>query len=561
MSAIEQLKAELAKEEGALLEGLEILSAHKENNRCFYFKPFKWQGKLLKGIAAKNTTVVTSSNKIGKTATGANIVISWAKGYEPWNEVDRDYPGAVKVGVEKATDGAAKYKYYAPSSLGIKPPVKIVITGEDWKLHIGETLVPELKKWAPAGDYTTKKNEQGVEYLWYWKNGSQFVIMCYTQDDKLYESFRAQGLWGDEPMPKSKYAGLSRGLLLDRGKKLLTMTPLSQPWVLDDLILGNRKDVFVLDRLLITENEELYNGDCKTLKEAGLGKGNIDIFFEKLLYKDKEKDLPVEDRGKAAEQYLEECGIDDESIEKLMLLGFVKDVEPDDVPTRIFGMFKSLVGRVIKRFNQDLHWIEPFDIPTDWPVVPLIDFHLRKPQAISFHAVNKQDVKFICHEIWDNLSPEETADAIIKYKTKNALNMEEAYIDPLSKGDTGYMKNRFGDELQDSFSIIEERLAEHGIELKVASKDKSSGIRNIWKELDGFNGIPTYYIFNTCKRHLYEINRWVYDENGLPTKENDHFMENWYRATLVGLEYKEPPKPGLYRQSAGRGGSQAWMGV
>ncbi|MCK5132399.1 MAG: ATP-binding protein [Candidatus Sabulitectum sp.] len=552
----EARKAELIREkeqiEAEMLRDLEALAADKDANLCFHYSPYAWQRRLIEGIRDKNTTVVTSSNKIGKTAMGANIVISWALGYEPWNEVTADYPGAVQ----------ARGKYYAPDSLGIAGKRKIVITGEDWKLHIGETLIPELKKWAPAGEYTTKKNEQGVEYIWNWKNGNQFVIMCYTQDDKLFESFRCQGAWFDEPPPKTKYDGISRGLLLDRGKKLLTMTPLAQPWVLDDLVLSNRKDIFVLDRLLITENEDLYKADCDILKESGLDEGNIELFFDKLLYKDKEKDLPVTDKGKSSEHYLESLGMTDENVSRLLLLGFVKDVDPEDVPTRIFGVFKSLVGRVLKQFDMEKHWIEPFPkgVPTDWPVIAMIDFHLNKPQAISFHAVNEQNVKFIIHEIWENLSPEETADAIIRYKEQNVLRMKEVYIDPLSKGDTQYMKNRFGSGLEDSFSIIEKRLAKHRVKLKVASKDKESGIRNVWKELTGTNGLPTYYVFDTCERHQYEINRWVYDEHGKPAKEYDDMMENWYRATLTGLKYKEPVKarPVLPVSNTS---DNSWMGV
>ena len=190
----------------------------------------------------------------------------------------------------------------------------------------------------------------------------------------------------------------------------------------------------------------------------------------------------------------------------------------------------------------------------------MVDFHLNKPQAISFHAVNKQGVKFIIKEIWEHLSPEETADAIIRAKTRNAWRLESAYIDPLSKGDTAYMRNRMGNSLEDSFSIIERRLSEHDITLIVASKDKESGIRNILKELSGHAGIPTYYIFDICERHIFEVMRWVYDDDGKPEKTgSDHFCENWYRATLADLEYEElRPKKIHFEESRS---TYAWLGA
>lgn len=540
-----------------LLKLKEEAKAHRLQNLCYFFKPYKWQEeRVLSVIGEKNTTVVTSSNKIGKTALGSNIVISWALGFEPWNEVTEYSEGTVKH----------NGKFYKPSSLGIKPPVDIIITGEDWKIHIGKTLIPELMKWAPVGQYETKKNEQGVEYSWKWKNGSTFLILCYTQDTKAFESFRCQGIWPDEPIPQDKFNALSRGLLLDHGKKFLTLTPLSEAWILDELVLSGRKDIAVVDGLIITENEKLHADDVKILKESGLGDHQVDEFFKLLLYKDVEKNLPVEDKGAKAERFLESViPLDKQSVSigGLHLLNFIKDIPPSEVPPRVFGIFKALVGRVLKQFNSEKHWIEPFDVPTDWPMIAMIDFHLKKPHAISYHTVNKQDIKFICKEIWEHLSPEGVSDSIIRDKKANAWNIRDAYIDPLSKGDTAYMKNRMGTDLVDSFSIISERLARHGITLWVASKDKDSGIRNIWKDLEGVNSIPTYYVFNTCKRHLVEINRWIYDDNGKPAKgkedDFDDMMENWYRATLTGLKWVDfRHKQVEYRDPVGSG---AWMGM
>lgn len=462
------------------------------------------------------------------TTTGANIVISWALGYEPWSVVDKDHPEAIGVGG----------LYYRKSSLGIKPPVNIIITGEDWKLHIGRTLVPELKKWAPAGWYETKKNEQGVEFLWTWNNGSTFTIMCYTQDDDLFESFRAQGCLMDEPPPRSKYTAMSRGLLLDCGKTLLTLTPLKEAWILDDLVLSGRKDVGVVDSLGITENPMLFNSDIRALQGFGFNEKTIREYFNLLLYDDAEKKIPVSDKGHRAEKFLlDRIPIDkQEEIAKLRILKFIKDIDPDDVPPRVFGHFKSLVGRVLKEFNDNIHVIEPFKAPTDWVITPMIDFHLSKPQAVSYWAVNKQEIHYCIAEVWQNISADEIADDIIRRKLAG-WRIEDAFIDPLSKGDTAYVKNMLGTNVQDSFSIIHDKLSHHGMTLHVATKDKDSGIKNIQSWLKGVNGLPTCYIFNTCERHLFEVKRWVFDEDMKPAKENDHFMENWYRYTLTGASY------------------------
>jgi len=507
--------------------------------------------RLLEAVRKKTITAAISSNKIGKSACVVNILISWLLGFEPWNVVDKDDPEAVLA--------PGGFEYLRKSSLGIDPPVDLILTGEDWKSHIGGTLVPELKKWAPEGWYKTKKNEQGVEYKWDWNNKSSLTIMCYSQDDDLFESFRKQGVAFDEPPPRSKYSAMSRGLLLDGGKTLFSLTPLKEAWILDEIVLSGRRDIAIVDNLKITDNPDLYGWDLNVLKDMGLSEAQSQEFFDLLLYENKERERPVEDKGAKAEKYLEKVVNNLDKISELKILKFIKDIDPADVPPRVFGQFKSLVGRVLKGFEDDIHVIEPFDIPTDWPVVPMIDFHLNVPQAVSYWTVNPQGINYCIGEFWDNTDGGGISDDIIRKTKRFGWDITDAYIDPLSKGDTAYMKNRYGSDLQDTFSIIEGKLSSHGITLHVASKDKESGIRNIQTWLFGPNKLPTMYVFSNCARFLYEVKRWVFDDDGKPIKENDHMMENAYRYTLVGNAYeshKINPLPQVRPKVAG-----SWMGM
>ena len=52
---------------------------------------------------------------------------SWYHNARSWHEVKKDHPDAVFY----------NGKFYRSSSLGIKPPVRIRITGEDWTFHLG----------------------------------------------------------------------------------------------------------------------------------------------------------------------------------------------------------------------------------------------------------------------------------------------------------------------------------------------------------------------------------------------------------------------------------------
>jgi hypothetical protein len=512
------------------------LEQFRKSHLTYFFEPYDWQKRMLAEIRYKNLVAAIASNKIGKSALIINVIISWCLGYEPWT-----------MAVEKGGEDwiLVRGYWFRKSSLGIDPPVDILLTGEDWKQHIGGVLVPELLKWAPAGFYQTKKNEQGVEFLWEWNNKSTLTIMCYTQDDALFESFRKQGVVMDEPPPQSKYTAMSRGLLLDQGKLLMSMTPLKGKgaWILDEIVLSGRRDIGIIDHLKITDNPDLYNSDIKVLQVIGLNEAQIGQFFRLLLYDDAEKQTPVKDRGNKAEKFLESLFPDKwESFGKLKILKFIKDIPPDEVPPRVFGQFGSLIGRVLKEFDLNIHRVQDFEVPTNWPVTVMIDFHLSTPQAVSYWAVNPQDIHYCIGETWENISADDIADDITRKIKNHGWRITEAYIDPLSKGDTAYMRNALGTNIRDTFTILTERLDAIDIPLAVASKDKDSGIKNIETWLRGRNGLPTCYIFESCERHFFEVQRWVFDDDKKPVKENDHFMENWYRYTLTGAKFIEEEK-------------------
>lgn len=510
------------------------------------------------------------------TALVACVVMSWLRGYEAWSPVDADYPGAVKH------DG----KWYKPSSLEIKPPVRIRITGEDWRTHLGETVVPELKKWFPMEDFHVKNHETGTACLFTdKKTGSTLALLTHTMEDDKYESWLGDGWIPDEPPPENKYKGMQRGLFGKRGKTFIPTTPLKEAWILDELVLKNRSDVGVMKDLCCLDNETYFGDDDKILTEMGLSgkrtkywremEGQKKTFFDLIMRRDLYVDFgddgasdgPPEDQGASAEKFLRENTPEEthDRIMDLKFLKFAKDTSDEDKPSRFFGLFKKLVGLVIKEFDKSKHYIRAEGkIPTNWIVTPMIDFHLGMPHAISFYACDERNIHLVIDEVWENMTSEDIADLIIRKKKVDCWRIDEVFIDPLSKGDEKYMKNRDPDAV-DSFTIIEERLAAEDITLEVASKDKKSGFTNIKAWLKSRNRRPILFFLDSLQSikkdmygHIYEIQRLCYVKGEIE-KENDHFMENLYRYTLTGVKYSEPRKP--HRVAVGSGTEGGWLGT
>lgn len=76
---------------------------------------------------------------------------------------------------------------------------------------IKEAIIPELKKWFPAGKYETSKEGKSYEYRWKMADGFEFDIMSMEQDLKEFESATLGFVLIDEPCPEAIFkASISR---------------------------------------------------------------------------------------------------------------------------------------------------------------------------------------------------------------------------------------------------------------------------------------------------------------------------------------------------------------
>lgn len=374
-----------------------------------------------------------------------------------------------------------------------KVPVRVRVIAVDWEHHAKEVIVPALKEWLPTGTYQTHKNNVGVETYWdFPETKSTIELMTHSQETRIHEGWKGHIVWSDEPLPKDKYSANKRGLIDYSGIFLMTMTALYEPWILDEIVLSPDKSVGCILEVPMRANPLLKDEDIQN---------------------------------------------------------FSKSLTEEERSVRVDGGWLQLSGLILKKFDKDRNIVKDFRVPTEWPVISVIDIHLSRPQAVGFYGWDKWDRQYAIDEIWEHMTPENIADEVIKRKY-DYPRLKDVYIDPLAKGDDVFVKNRIN--IQDTFTIIEKKLVAHGIRLHIASKDKPSGIRNINTKLEGANGMPSLFFMEKCKRHIHEAMRWIYDKDGLPQKENDHFMENLYRSTLTGTRYTEPgmfSKPLIYVKS------------
>ncbi len=233
------------------------------------------------------------------------------------------------------------------------PNIGWVITAKPLKEGVEKELLPKITGLVGSEDIRAiKNNSQGIPYKILWRSGSTTFMLSAEQDDKVFEGSTIDWCWFDEPMRRSIYIAVRRGLMKAGGHWWWSMTPLDEPWIYD----------------------ELYDKALKGSKEIEIFEGNPGENVH----------VPAEERQRFKESLTEE-----------------------EIETRIYGKFRHLSGRVFKTYDPQRHKVPSFDIPRHWPVWAATDPHTRKPHAVLFLACAPTGAFYVCNEIFTKVQIEE----------------------------------------------------------------------------------------------------------------------------------------------------------
>lgn len=364
-------------------------------------------------------------------------------------------------------------------------PRKIRYIGQDWEKHIKAVVIPALREWWPANrPVSVKKNSLGVEAFWVDETtGSTIEVMSNNQEPDLHEGWHGDLIVYDEPPRREIRVANARGLIDRLGRELFCMTLLKEAWVDREVIKARNADG--------SPDTSVYNIHADIYANIGYG-------------------------------------VTEEGVEQ-----FKKTLTADEISARIDGKPAYMSGLVAKNFDRKLHLKKRFEVPLDWVVDIAIDIHPRKEQAVLFVATSDRNFRYAVDEIWDHGDGTWVAEQIIRRIKRAGYRVGSIICDPLAKGDANNENT--------TFDKIDKVLAQHGYYLRVASKDKQSGIIELNNHLLGPNQEPSLFFFNDLVRTIYEIEGWQYDkETQKPAKVSDDMMENLYRILLLDTKY-EPP--------------------
>jgi phage terminase large subunit-like protein len=351
------------------------------------------------------------------------------------------------------------------------------IIATDYSKGVGEVIIPALQEWfdsTPGGPYVAKtlKNPMGVPTKWIFKNGNEFDILTHEQGTDQFEGWRGDIAWFDEPPPRDKYVATLRGLVDSGGSCWLTLTPLRQPWIYDDLYTADDPEIHVTTMDI---------QDNPTLTQAA-----IDEFSKRLTDEEKE--------------------------------------------ARLHGKFMHLSGLVYKEFDPEIHCISIPKVQKHWTKFFAVDPHPRTPTACLWLAVDEQENLWVYDELsCENMTIAEVAGAI---KAQEAdLPPDIRLIDPaMDKEDELAGGFNVRKELM-KFGIYCRR-ANNDFDLGISQVHQA--LRPEYSNLLQ-KYLPRLRISRNCRGLIYEFQHYLWDEYVMrpedhdpkqkAKKKNDHFLD------------------------------------
>ncbi len=302
----------------ALVELVQLLDeqekAHEEDKIGLY-KPHPGQEAFHRSKA--KIRLIVTGNRFGKTTAAVMEAIWLALGIHPYHKIQVPNRG----------------KLYAESYSSFM-----------------ESMVYKFQEWLPQKYLDKKKpitkNPLGQITGYNFANGSTIRIGTYDQQEGKAESSNWHYVGFDEPPTRQLYVANLRGVIDFGGLMWFSMTPLSEPWIFDELYepgLQHAKKYI-----------EVFEGDSR----------------------------------------------DNPHLDKESLQIFMDELTPAEFDVRVKGKFKKLQGLVIDTYDPFISDIDPFEIDERFVLYEGIDPHPSKPNAALWKAVDPDGFRYSVAELW-----------------------------------------------------------------------------------------------------------------------------------------------------------------
>lgn len=211
---------------------------------------------------------------------------------------------------------------------------------------------------------------------------------------------------------------------------------------------------------------------------------------------------------------------DNPYLDKAEVEAMTKSMSAEELESRRYGKFMQCGGLVYNEFSEDVHVIEPFDVPREWYDNISIDPGLNNPLSAHWYAQDFDGNVYVIAEHFDKGKDvcyhanriKEISKRLDWHYTNGKIS---ALIDSAATQRT----------LASSKSVVD-LFYEHDILVNPkVNKDMFSGISKVKSYLKDGEGKAHLFIFKNCVNLISEIKGYWWGDNDLPIKKDDHCLD------------------------------------
>lgn len=222
------------------------------------------------------------------------------------------------------------------------------------------------------------------------------------------------------------------------------------------------------------------------------------------------------------------------------------------------GDWDIVAGAYFDNWRKEKHVIRPFSIPSDWTRFRSFDWGSAKPFSVGWWAISDGSIlprnALIRYREWYGMKSGEynvglkmTAEAVAQGIAKREKGEQIAYgvADPAIW-------------IVDGGESIAERMLKCGIGFRRADNQRIAGWDQLRQRLDGEDGEPMIYFFDTCVDTIRTLPALQHDENNLEDVDSemeDHAADDVRYACMSRPFIREVKR----RKKAAEPGTIAWV--
>ena len=207
--------------------------------------------------------------------------------------------------------------------------------------------------------------------------------------------------------------------------------------------------------------------------------------------------------------------LDKQEIEKMS-----QSMSSEELLSRRYGKFLQYGGLVYPEFDENVHVIDPFDIPKDWQDNISIDPGLNNPLSAHFYARDYDGNVYVIAEHFEKGKDvyyhaqkiKEIASQLDWFYTNGKIS---ALIDSAANQRTLASSKNVVELFYDNDILVNPKV----------NKDMFSGINVVKKFLKDGEGKAHLFIFKSCVNLIREIKSYWWSDNDLPIKKDDHCLD------------------------------------